>query len=942
MPNHKIVIYEEDYYKNFAAEWDKLIKYEFFVDENTFNSDEFKKNRESFIKDKEKAHLESLKTKNRYVFKKDSLFGVKELSGKVISPPVYYRFNKTEQGIFYAYNKNKGCWVLFNKALYPLTNCEYSDLFCKDFNSNKCFIEKANKFGTIDTTGKEMIPPIYSNFKYIGDSLLLAENGEKKDILTYDNRMIFSGKNKKINDTYCFNKYLGFETYCRFEENGYKGVVDNTGKIIFPPEYDDIKIASFNSEMGEIFTFILKTNDKWDLWYNGQIILKKVDFINPFIEEDYIDFKYDLDFLIFKKYNNYGIICNTYNQLEIKQYKNKIFKYIRSMPLEDYKLSIGRSLSYNGNNIHSKIIYYKENNLWGICDIHGEIILEAKYNKLFYFGTNIFTNSNKLSWDHTANMFLALKNGYWGIIDIKNDTIFDFKWTKINIKEFSEYIIVKSNEHYGLIDNMGNLYLNTRYDQIKRLSFNTGDEYATIKINGKYGLIDLDKELVIHPDDTINNLSAKLLNEYNDAYSVSITLKGKKLLNCNYDDIKTIEFGKYKYFKIRKDSCWKLIKPSGKEILDSCCKSISIIEFQKENYFKIKYNKYWTILSAKGKPVFDSKFKSIIEFGNTLYAKNEKDKWGSLISENGNCFKYIYDEISIIQDKYANSPFAKIKLNGKYAFLDKKCRIATGFDYDELDYLPQMSSFQNKYYKVKKNGKWGVVQIIEDNDKYEVEVVLDFKYDSIVEIRNLRGYLKIKSGEFWGMFNNKFDIIIEPNFRYLIRTDIFNFFAIKNDSTCGEFSKGKFKFLNNNVDIKRKKEKIGFGLFKQRKECFYGIVDSKDSLILDYKYFDIEKFNKKSKYYPYDMAKINENGLYGYILKDGTFLVTPQFEVLKAYQEDMARVKKNNKWGFINVKGKIVIPLIYDLVEPFTNGKSRVLLNGERFYIDKNGIKIHN
>ncbi len=376
--------------------------------------------------------------------------------------------------------------------------------------------------------------------------------------------------------------------------------------------------------------------------------------------------------------------------------------------------------------------------------------------------------------------------------------------------------------------------------------------------------------------------------------------------------------------------------------MDSCCKSISIIEFQKENYFKIKYNKYWTILSAKGKPVFDSKFKSIIEFGNTLYAKNEKDKWGSLISENGNCFKYIYDEISIIQDKYANSPFAKIKLNGKYAFLDKKCRIATGFDYDELDYLPQMSSFQNKYYKVKKNGKWGVVQIIEDNDKYEVEVVLDFKYDSIVEIRNLRGYLKIKSGEFWGMFNNKFDIIIEPNFRYLIRTDIFNFFAIKNDSTCGEFSKGKFKFLNNNVDIKRKKEKIGFGLFKQRKGCFYGIVDSKDSLILDYKYFDIEKFNKKSKYYPYDMAKINENGLYGYILKDGTFLVTPQFEVLKAYQEDMARVKKNNKWGFINVKGKIVIPLIYDLVEPFTNGKSRVLLNGERFYIDKNGIKIHN
>ncbi|HHH54055.1 MAG TPA: hypothetical protein ENK91_10380, partial [Bacteroidetes bacterium] len=312
---HKVTIYESPFYKRLNAIKDRLIKYEFFVNDSVFYSDSFKTNKEKYVKDTEKAHLKTLKTYDRFVFKKDSLFGIKNISGEIISPPKFSKFNKTEQGIFYAFNESKGCWILFNKELVQITECKYADVFCPDFDSNKCFVQKANLFGTIDTTGREMIPPLYSELKYVGDNFLLAINDERKDLITYDNKIIFSGKDKIIKEESCFDKSRGFESYCKFKKNGKIGVFDNTGKVIFPAKYDKIKIADFKGEKNNLTAFILNIDNKWSVSYNGKTLIEGLELIHPLIEMNYTDFRFEFDFLIYKKQNSYGIISNINNKL---------------------------------------------------------------------------------------------------------------------------------------------------------------------------------------------------------------------------------------------------------------------------------------------------------------------------------------------------------------------------------------------------------------------------------------------------------------------------------------------------------------------------------------------------------------------------------------------------------------------------------------------------
>jgi len=931
---HKIIIYESPFYKRFNVEKNRLIKYEFYVNDSIFNSDDFNNDKEKYVKDKKNAHLESLKTKNRYVFEENGLFGIKDNKKVVLTKPVFKKFNKTSQGFFYAFNEKKGCWVLFNKELNQITDCKYSDIYCKDYDNNKCFIEKARKYGTIDTAGKEIIPPVYSQIKFVGEDLLFIVSNNYRDLVTYNNELVFSGKNKKIQDFTCFSKGRGFESFCRFEDNGKQGVLDSTGKIIFKAEYDNIKILDFNNGKNKIRTFFLNKNNKWNIWYNKKMFLEDVDIIHPEFERNYSDFKMEIKSIIYKKQGECGIITNIDKKLSNNSFKKRSFKYIRLKSLEDYRKYKDIGYHYMDYKIQSDNLYYNENDLWGICDITGKVLLKANFENLFYFGSSVFSKYEKQSWDHTSDMYLAMKNHKWGIVDIEGNIIYDYKWDEINMKEFSYFIIVKANGKYGLIDEVGNLFLDTEYDKIKHLMFNSAATYAKIKKDGKWGLVALESEKSIEPDEEIKVLTDEILKNYSDAYSVSIVLKGKKLLECEYDDIKKFEFDKNTYFKLRKDSCWYLMNSNGEMIFDLCSKNIITMDFEKQKYLKVEENDNWNIFTANGKSTSNEKFKSLLKFGNTIYGQNEGGKWGTILTEGKIKHKFIYKDIVKLPIEHPPIKLAKIKLNNKWSILDDKSNFLTKFKFDDIEYLSgdKFYNDNHQYFKVRKNKKWGVLSINKDG-KYILKQKVEYIYDSITVDKIFRNYFRVRLGDYWGLYDNGLNQIAKPEYKHILKLSKNKYLFFSDNNNCGEFSKGKFKLLQD----KGKKIKIGFNFHKQRKGCLYGLFDSNDSLILDYEYFDIEKFHHKDKNFPYNMAKINKNGLYGYILTDGTFLVKPQFNELRAYQEDMARVMKKDKWGFIDLKGEIVIPLKYDYVEPFTDGKSKVKLNGKTFYIDKKG-----
>lgn len=90
---------------------------------------------------------------------------------------------------------------------------------------------------------------------------------------------------------------------------------------------------------------------------------------------------------------------------------------------------------------------------------------------------------------------------------------------------------------------------------------------------------------------------------------------------------------------------------------------------------------------------------------------------------------------------------------------------------------------------------------------------------------------------------------------------------------------------------------------------------------------------------------------WGFVDKNGKFLIKPQFNNVHAMSEGKAAVQTGTwqklgggyrswipgKWGYINKKGKQIITSQFDAADPFSEGMAAVQLDGKWGYIDTSG-----
>jgi len=900
-------------------------------------------------------------------------------NGKLQIPIYYESVRFTPEGLLIG--ENSDCREVLSINNDTLLSKEKGCLEKQYENHNKSeFIYKKNKkFGVIDNTGKNILELKYDrilivhtkseNKRYLAYLVMVDD----KWSLLYENKEIFSSLEFIKNIAGYYPLKLNF-----YKKNGFIGIIKNDsrdGLIITSAIYSDIReIKPITSNRFEDFNDYYKScsysgNDRV---INNYLYAKKDSLWGIITKKGKAITKFEYEEIYY--HNRKGFIAR----------KNKKWGLLDSYGKQKSNFTwekLGEKI------IGTKYITIKENDFIGLIDNEANIVLEPKYQEITKLKTKTKNTFIKIKYRNKWGVFnldktyklkpnQSIKKAETQVLNIYNNTfsvisklngivVFDFKYDSIEIVSTNKHPFIKvkkdnfwklynikqkktSKENYFKIysnnnsilgqrqDNkFGTLYtgssqnINFIYDYIAELPLNKSKFYK-IKLNGKYGLIDR---------------------------------KNNFKLNCKYDDIVCLNTNGF--YKVKEKNKWKLLKLNDKELKTNST-SYSSISHLVNNYFKVKVNNKYGIINENDSLLLDNKFDDLLYIPNKIKVKKiftikKKNKWKLISIKKNNKHEYsnngkwysVKSQQEFILDTVVINPeinnYLIAGVNGKVGLIDLYTHFNLVLDYKfwDLKFINKERNGVYIYeYKLKNNSKYKLLKIKEEKSRkrsyyfswskykyYKINNIPNIEFDTIIKSGNKIDFILINNNKM-GIYNNKNYLFLEPKYiniqilknRYLGYTD---------DKLCESISKeGEISKVE--IDSLSKKEKLFSGIYKQRKGCYYGLVDKNNNIILDYKYTLVGRFNKKSAYYPFNMAKIERFNKKGYVLENGKVLVEPVYDILKAYQEGVARVKKDGKWGFIDTKGNVVIELTYDYVEAFKYGKSKVTFKNKTFYIDKN------
>lgn len=355
------------------------------------------------------------------------------------------------------------------KAIIP---CKYD--FCSDFVNGSAIIKLNGKFGLINRLGQEFKQPGYDFLDYITSKILVAFTGT-----------------------------LGAEGY---PQKGKYGILDNTGKIIQPVQYDAFKpwegiiLLALNNKIGfadttgkiiaplqndEVPAFkdgvgAVKSNGKWGyINSSGKLIA-------PFIYDNAHDFvagvgrvyKADkLGFIDVKGKILSQCVLDSYFEgpFDGKYMVIKLGKYgiLDKTGLIVPCIYSGIFIQKNG---YSEAILGKKS---GVIDPKGKLIAPVIYDRVDF------------SFDDSRILLNAA--GKYGLLNMTGKIVIPVKYNKIT--KFNSYslLILQLGNKFGLSDMNGKELTPMIYEEIGPLRNNR----ATVKSDGKYGYVDENGKLVI-------------------------------------------------------------------------------------------------------------------------------------------------------------------------------------------------------------------------------------------------------------------------------------------------------------------------------------------------------------------------------------------------------------------------------------------------------------
>lgn len=511
-----------------------------------------------------------------------------------------------------------------------------------------------------------------------------------------------------------------YEYFVLKEEEKF-GIIDKSGEIIIPANYSKVIIPNPSKPV-----FICYENENTKvLNEKNKEIYAEFQKIEPLMLKNVsTNLIYEKTVLKYEKDGKYGLIS-----LDGKKITNANYEEIDTLQYKEGELLI------------------KQQGKYGVININGYEIIKPEYDQI------------------QADRYYSSENGY----------------------QKDGYIISNKTEEgyrYGYINYEGKKLLDTKYNELERISYKNENEiYLICAENGKYGLYQGAKENIKNEYQSITYVDGNefCIVQKGKKYGV-ITLQGSMLLQVKYLQI-----------NVTGDYIYVTDENSEKKVYDKKANETEInpnqviISVSKEKKYKVHID---TANEKTIYSIYEDEKKLTTEdynyieylFEDYFIASNQEGKIG-IIDQNGNIkVEMKYDSLQkiantqLIQAIISSNKTTEIytkemkkTVEMENAIIEKDNNIIRIYNNQEVKYLDLEGNEkenkevfpENNLYAKEEEGKWGFIG-------KEGNIVVDYQFDEVTEL-NQYGFAGVKKDGKWGVIDQNGNIIVDNKYELNIQ-----------------------------------------------------------------------------------------------------------------------------------------------------------------------------
>lgn len=749
-----------------------------------------------------------------------------------------------------------------------------------DFQEGIAIVRKNEKYGAIDSTGKEIIALRYDMLTPFSQSQAIFTVEYLKGVVSTKGREIIAAKYDYLGDISEGKRVAMID--------GKWGFIDLKGTVVVPFIYEYV------SDFQEGRAMFLQDEKCGFLNQKGQVVIDA----------------------------NYEWVANMHEG-KAAVMQNGQYGFIDSLGKTIIPLQYDLAWDFSEGLAAVKIA---TNASIAFINTNGKTVVPAKYEDFYNFSENVA--AVKLTATHK-----------WGFLRKDGSALTDFIFEEA--KQMKEgRAAVKKEGKWGYLDENGKEIIACQYAQAFDFEYDyaivgTGAAYTelgrkepAISASGivpvqfrqinmyKFGYINKVGEMIIAPKyQNIRRISSHFVWVEKDARN------GTYFHLSNLFSIESgclyIEPGAvYKDFLEPKIASTSVLKNKNGELVSDKRFVVNEI-YSKEACFSLKDNKLY---DSKGKKMFMQEYESAYPIDENFFRLYNKEN--KMIQVDINEHQINTDTYQLVAPLGEKHYVAAYRFSDtlNYFIVDEKGRQVGDVGFQDIKML------EKSLFICKKNGKWGLY----NGNGF---LLIPCKYDEISGYQNdmavvvkdsVRGYA------------SKTDFFSVATLKEMPQ----NHLSLFNENLAPFYQNGKYGFVNksNKIVISCEYEMVwGFrkGLAKVKKDKKLGYINPKNEIIIPIEYDELSTFSE-------GLIISKKNGKIGFLNEKNEIIIPFIYQDAFPFKDSLAIVQSgvNQKWGCIDRQGNVKVLFNYDEISSFSEGYARVVFEGKEGIIDKNNVLI--